>query len=150
MISPSSREPWCDVFAQYKAVRDPEHPKEAMWIAAGSPLPIFARTRYSVYLPQGILFTNDREHAQWLSVEPTDATLASILGYLDTKWRTGINPVVVRALDDDGCVITEFAVAPHRAGEAYNIVKQHGIPELTTIAAAHERRRILCASEAAA
>lgn len=78
-----------------------------------------------------------------------DRTLAEILGYLEPKWDAGVNAVVVRALDDDGCVVTEMAVSPKRVGEAYMIVRQHGTPELTTVDAALERRRILCASETA-
>lgn len=73
--------------------------------------------------------------------------LAAILGYLEPKWHAGPDAVVVRALDHDGCVILEMAVSPHRVSGAYEIVKAYGTPELTTIGAVLERRRILCASE---
>lgn len=100
-------------------------------------------------MPEGILIAREYGDVSNLTSLRDDRALADILGYLEPKWAAGVNAVVVRALNDDGCVITEMAVSPDRAGEAYKIVKAHGTPELTTINAALERRRILCASETA-
>lgn len=138
---------------------DPRHPKQAVWIANGTSIParpfIVEQLRRCeprpefIGMPEGILVTRHFEDIVMLRHTRDDRTLAEILGYLEPKWDAGGQAVVVRALDDDGCVITEFAVSPERAGEAYEIVKQHGTPELTTIEAVLERRRILCAAEAA-
>lgn len=149
MISPSTPEPLCDIEAQLDAVLDPAHPKQSMWIAAGTPRPNAMMPLFHIRMDEGMLISRRLQDILIVSRERHDAALAYALGYLEPKWDAGVNAVVVRALNDDGCVITEMAVSPDRAGEAYHIVKAHGTPELTTIAAALERRRILCASETA-
>lgn len=128
---------------------DPRHPKQAMWVAKGTRWPRCWLKSHIAAFPEGILLSRHIEDASLLRCSPDDRTLADILGYLEPKWCAGVNAVVIRALSDDGCVVTEMAVSPKRVDEAYMIVRQHGTPELTTIDAALERRRILCASETA-
>lgn len=149
MISPSAPEPLCDIEAQFRAVCNPRHPKQAMWIASGTAWPTGWIRSHMCGFPEGILVSRDPGDALMLRATRDDRTLADILGYLECKWSAGANAVVVRALDDDGCVVTEFAVSPTRVEKAYQIVRHYGNPELTTIPAVLERRRILCAAEAA-
>lgn len=149
MISPSLPEPRCDIAAQLRAMCDQRHPKQAMWVAKGTPWPKWFKGAHVGLFLEGVLLSRHFEDISMLRSTPDDRTLADILGYLEPKWDAGGHAVVVRALDDNGCVVTEMAVSPKRAGEAYAIVRQHGTPELTTIPAVLERRRILCAAEAA-
>lgn len=148
MISPTLPEPRCDIEAQFRAVVNPRHPKQAMWIGAGTVWPRGWGGGHICLFREGVLMSRHFEDVVMLRSTPDDRTLADILGYLEPKWSAGGQAVVVRALDGDGCVVTEMAVSPKRAGEAYALVKHHGEPELTTIPAVLERRRILCAAEA--
>lgn len=149
MISPSCPEPARDIAAQLAALRDPLHPKDAVWIAAGTRFAASAlgQAPFMVARDEGILLTTIGSKARLLRDKPDDASLALILGYLEAKWAVARDWLVVRALDREGCVVLEQAVSADRLIEAQERAKPYGDVELTCIAAVLERRRAMCAAE---
>ena len=147
MISLSLREPLCDVAAQMRALRDSVHPKDAVWLAVGTP--VVGRTEGLIGLvsPFGVLLTTSREKARQFQANPSDETLASILGYVEPKWRIEGMPVMVRARDENGSVVLEMLSSCRRVEDAVEVVKPHGTAEIVTLVEALRRRFELCALE---
>jgi hypothetical protein len=144
VISPSFPEPLCDVAAQIGALLDRNHPKEAVWLAAGTPCPdVSASGLIAIQVPSGRLLTAKQGIASRFLAAQTDETLASILGYPETKWRVSGVPVVVRARDGRGAVITEMLSSPHLVDIAAAVAAQHGEVEIATICDVLLRRQRL-------
>lgn len=101
-------EPWGDIRAQLKALTDPKHPKD------------------TVYLPgedgDGILATTDPQKAfiAWTKPELTEDDLAKFLGYPQSKGdvledvASGDAAHVVQARDGDGYVVHESVTSLSR------------------------------------
>lgn len=139
-----------DIDAQMKALLDPDHPKQAVFLARGQELPnwtipagIFVETR-----PEGTLITDSALLAAAFSTAEvlTDAHLAEILGYPVSKaevMRAG-GGAVVQAIDENGYVVFEAATTQDllktTMEAAENQVPMGGHVCVTTIEAAIARR----------
>jgi hypothetical protein len=140
----------CDIDAQIAALLDPDHPKEAVFLARGNSLGnrklppwIFVECR-----AEGTLLTN-RAHvaASFQAAEPlTDDLLAAILGYPESKADLigRGDPLVAQALDAKGCVVFEAGCS--KAGldaalaAAAEQVPEGGCVHMTTVEDALGRR----------
>lgn len=140
MISATFPEPLCDVIAQFRAMLDPAHPKDTVWLARGTAAPGAVDMVTSVAVPEGRLFTTDANKARYFLRYPSDETLAVILGYVEPKQEISSEPVVVRAIDGEGRVITEMACGLPNIGLALLALSGHGKAEVTTVANALLRR----------
>lgn len=140
-----------DIRAQLLALRDPRHPKDAVWIAHRTRAPADLLCGLPAQdFPAGLLVTT----RPWkLAVRaPSDDTLALILGYPESKSalaRYADAAVVVRGLDDKGNVLIEMASSSHLVRLAQIAAARHGCVEITSIAAALARRQRLLQEEAA-
>lgn len=158
--SPSSPEPKSDIDAQLRALTDPGHPKDSVFVARGnaSALPPEAPPGvHMVRTPDGTLLTTDPEKATAFARGPRDDRLmARILGYPQPKDEVlrdiavGRPSSVIQARDADGNVISE-AVASDRGREATRqALAQHGqLVEMQTPEAIARRRRLLAQEQAA-
>jgi len=144
MISPSSQEPQCDVLAQIAALRDPDHPKDAVWLARGTPVPAGCS---GICHPVGVLLTENSRKIHDFLASPDDETLARILGYVEPK--SGVSdPVVVQARIH-GRVVTEMACSAHRIDESVAVARRHGKVHVVPLPIALLRRLDLLRVEAA-
>jgi hypothetical protein len=143
-ISNSCPEPICDVVAQIAALYDPAHPKDAVWLAAGNRVP--ATNGLTVLrLRAGTLLTTSAEKAARLMASPTDETLATILGYLESKRLVVGEPVVVQAVDPHGAVILEMGCSAGLLDRATDVASLYGTVRVTNLDAALRRRIRLAA-----
>jgi hypothetical protein len=140
MISATLPEPVCDVVAQLRALLDPRHPKDTVWLARGTVAPDAIGGIERVAVADGVLFTASREKARHFRQYPTDETLAEALGYIVPKRYISPPVAVVRAVDGEGRVITEMVCAVADAERALMALYGHGMAEITTVAAALMRR----------
>lgn len=112
-VSATSPEPAEDLQAQIDALRDPSHPKAAVFVAAGNEneMPALPRDVYVARRREGTLLTVDPGLATLYSQMPhiTDADVARLLGYPETKADVMAkgNAVVVQARDAQDRVVTE-------------------------------------------
>ena len=111
-----------DLRAQVKALVDPSHPKDAVFIARGN--------AFVVERAEGLLITTNRAKADhYREANPlTDGDLAAILGYPESKdvaMALG-DGVVVQALDEDGSVITEAVSSRASCVRTMQALKDHG------------------------
>lgn len=112
-VSATSPEPASDLEAQIAALRDPQHPKLAVFVAAGNEneIPPLPRDVYVARRREGTLLTTDPGLATLYAQSPhvTDADVARLLGYPETKADVIArgNPVVVQARDAQERVVTE-------------------------------------------
>ncbi len=107
-----------DLRAQVNALLDTSHPKDAVFIASGN--------AYVVERLEGVLITTSKAKAEaYRNAETiTDADLASILGYPQTKAPGDC--VVVQALDKHGSVITEAVSSRASCVQTMQALKDHG------------------------
>lgn len=133
--------------AQIRALLCPLHPKDAVWLSAGTSVPeiidevpeiISGLTRISH--ASGTLLTTDQDKAHRFMDAPTDDTLAAILGYAEPKSAVTWPAVVVQARDGDGGVVHESLVSAHRVDEALKRAEPYGKPVLMTLPGALLRR----------
>jgi hypothetical protein len=91
------------VHAQHRALVDPNHPKDAMFLPPGSPLPPVHPVVQRVARTAGtLLTTNKLKAAAFKSAQTVDDPLISqLLGYPETKAQAGASgrPLVVQAQD---------------------------------------------------
>lgn len=146
MISPSLPEPLCDVAAQIMALRDRRHPKDAVWLARGTGSPQ-CDDLIVLRLSDGMLVTTDRGKATRLLADPSDDTLAEILGYDEPKSRIVGMPVVVQALSRDAAVVLEMVASRERLSAALGIANRHGDARVLSVEAALKRRLVLFGME---
>lgn len=144
MISPTWPEPRLDVTAQLAALLDPEHPKDTVWLASGTPVPaIDAPDIVRVDHPAGVLLTTDADKASRFAAEPSDDTLADILGYVEPKGAVTGEPVVVQARAPSGGVVLEMGCSPGALDLALDRAKAHGAVFVLPLSAAMLRRAVL-------
>ncbi len=147
MISPSIPEPRCDVSAQITALRDPAHPKAAVWLARGTAAPVdLLDGLIMLSLPQGLLLTTDVARARHLAANQSDDGLAVVLGYPEAKSQL-VDPIVIQARDAAGCVVSEMACSAGHAIEAALWAAAHGGVAILTLPEALARRIALCQAE---
>lgn len=142
-------EPACDIAAQIAALRDPTHPKDAVWLAGGAGLPLWLKggDLLVVRFPDGVLITSSQEKVARLGANPNDDTRAEVLGYAEPKSRIAGTPVVVQALNDYGSVVLEMAVSAERVSAAMTIAHEHGELKITSLEDALMRRLVLLGLE---
>jgi len=141
-------EPAIDVAAQMKALRDPTHPKDAVWIAAGTTLPEGIEGVLGLSVPEGVLLTTSRDKAKRFQADPSDETLADILGYAEPKSVIAGAPYVVQARDEEGAVVLEMAASAHSVTAALSIAGRHGEVRVMSLPDALARRIDLWRKEA--
>ena len=100
-----------DIAAQIKAMLDPNHPKDAVFVAKGSDSAIPDSLPDNVMVqprPEGTLLTTNRKKLEaFQAPDLTDQALAKILDYPQTKddaIASG-NPLAVQAFDADGNMV---------------------------------------------
>lgn len=150
-ILPTTPEPRGDIEAQLAALVDPDHPKRAVWVSKGSPVPLEApQSIFFIELPAGRLYAAPSVIGRLLA-DPSQEMLAQILGYLECKTdlRAGELPVV-QALNEGGWVVWETASSWEWVGAAKDIASRYGTRvRVVTMAACQERRARLIAEELA-
>jgi hypothetical protein len=144
LIAPTWAEPFCDVVAQARALLDPSHPKMTMWLSAGTRTPSWILP--SLVLPTGV-FYGSAHACRGLEADPSDETLARLLGYIEAKSAIRGCGLIAQARDADGCVVSEMAFSPPRMAEAIAALRGHGAVFVTSIEAALGRRAALIAKE---
>lgn len=131
MISATIPEPTIDIAAQIAAMLDDVHPKKAVWVSAGSGCGDVPRGIYHLPLFSGELLARDADDCDRLSDDPSDETLAAILGYVEPKSAIVGRPIVVQARRDKA-VVFDMACSLCRVTEAIEIAQRHGKVVLTT------------------
>lgn len=118
-------EPMQDILAQLRALQDPNHPKDAVYLAQGTQAPPFSMQ--PLQRPEGSLYTNNPMKAQaFMNPNLDDDGMAEILGYPVPKSQIGPDGMVVQATDPRGNVITEAATSPDRLQDTQQALGQHG------------------------
>lgn len=118
-VPPTIPEPAADIHAQITALADPNNPKDAVFLAAGTPLPQSLPTIDGLHVasrPEGTLLTTDAGKADQFRSAPavSDPLMAHLLGYPETKpeaMASG-NPQVVQGTDAQGAVVAETLASP--------------------------------------
>lgn len=115
-VTQSTPEPQRDIDAQIAAVADKSNPKDAMFVAKGSPEPstrpkgVFKASR-----DEGTLYTtNAKKVAAFKKPDLSDENLGQILGYTESKAdavKSGA-PTVVQAKDANGAVVHDQLASP--------------------------------------
>lgn len=115
----TSPEPPNDIAAQIRALSDPNHPKDAVFVANGNETAIpteLPQNVQAVNSPAGTLLTTDPNKAAYFQSKPNpdDADMAAILGYPVAKSQAAASGAgtVVQARDAAGNVIYEAATHP--------------------------------------
>lgn len=118
--APIAPEPQGNIDAQVRAMLDPQSTKDAVFVAAGSPMPTVPHGVIAVAKPDGTLLTTNPAKAQAFHQAPVadDTLMASLLGYPETKEQATASgaPRVVQGVDQQGNVQAEAATSPQ--GEA--------------------------------
>jgi hypothetical protein len=153
LISPTAPEPLCDIRAQLAALGDPAHPKRAVWVARGTtiPIPLGLVDVCAVSVAGGTLFARDWEDCQYLLDDPSDETLATILGYIEPKSEIIAQPAVwwpvVQARNVQGCVVWEQLSSWQRVAQTTERARLYGRLAVCTMDECTQRRVRLIAAE---
>lgn len=136
-VSNTTPEAMSDLSAQLRAVADRKNPKDAMFVARGSPVPKQIPSGLMVASRrEGTLITTNRDKAQTYRKAPTvdDAMVARLLGYPETKSAAVASgaPHVVQSRDGSGNVITEALASPSGLGNAVQMAQSHGHHAIVT------------------
>ncbi len=126
-VVPSAPEPAGDIAAQARALRDPKHPKDAMFVANGTAHPKgLTGGVQAIRRPEGTLLTTNADKAkQYRSARPLrDSDVGKMLGYSETKASAVASgqPVTVQARDKRGNVVAEQVASPAGHGAALKAV----------------------------
>lgn len=128
-VTPSTREPACDIAAQISALLDPAHPKDAVFIAAGNEGEIPGDLDQSLMVvarPIGIFLTTNSVKADLFQTKRSlaDADLAHLLGFPETKAKAVESgaPIAFQARDRIGSVVAEAITSPAMAGETQSAI----------------------------
>jgi hypothetical protein len=133
---------------------DPEHPKRAVWISRGTDIPPFASGDcWAADMGSGVLFSRAWEDTKRLRLDPSEETLASILGYVESKAEAIAaaaphEPLVVQARDGQDRVVHEMLTSSVRYAAA--ATRAYGKVSIMTMSACLKRRRRLIDEEARA
>lgn len=111
-VSVTLPEPAKDIAAQIRALRDPDHPKRAVFLCRGNRADReMTHGLYVAERDEGTLVTASLETAEMFLAADciTDADLAILLGYPEDKASVmaSPDPEIVQAVDAQGCVIFE-------------------------------------------
>ena len=153
LISPTAPEPLCDIRAQLAALRDPAHPKRAVWLARGTtiPIPLGLVDVCAVSVAGGTLFAREWDDCQRLADDPSDEMLATILDYIEPKSGIIAQPAVwwpvVQARDAQGCVVWEQLSSWQHVGRATARARLYGRLAICTMGECRQRRARLIAEE---
>ena len=151
-LAQTEREPLCDLLAQFAAYTDPEHPKRAVWVTRGQPIPAWPDMGRMYTFQAGYLWASAAD-AELLRQDETEETLARILDYLEPKSAIRRQLAqwwpVIQARDADGCVVFEAISSWGRAGEAMRHAARYGRLHVLTMFEVLQRRRRLIAEEEA-
>lgn len=148
MITRTMPEPRCDIEAQLRALIDPAHPKDAVWIARGGWWPDLPYPELAIYeRDEGILLTKEPRYVNWLYLVPSDETLAAILGYRQPKSTIEGFGYIVQAYNPEDAVVTEMLVDENHLDEAKRTLEAHGRVIVTDILSALNRRLYLRQAE---
>ncbi len=119
-VAQTTREPSGDIAAQLKALADPANPKDAMFVAAGTPMP--AQVPADVHVVPSVsgtlLTTNPDKAAAFLEASKsgtlTDALVGRLLGIPETKAEAAASgkPAAVQGTDQAGNVVAEAGASP--------------------------------------
>jgi hypothetical protein len=129
-VQPTTPEPATDIHAQIEALRDPNNPKDAVFVTAAN-VPDLPRARLrpdvmEIHRPEGALLTTDPQKALAFARAPTltDAMMANLLGLPETKTEAVASgaPVVVQGTDGQGRVVAETLASPAKVPEAAQTV----------------------------
>lgn len=156
-ITPTEREPLCDIEAQLRALLDPDHPKRAVWISRGTP--DHAMTQFAVAdgydalkLDAGTLYASEHDCGR-LADDPSEETLSVILDYTEPKSGIALQSAVwwpvVQARDTEGHVVWEQISSWARIGETLRRAILYGRPAVCTMTEVLSRRARLVAKEEA-
>jgi hypothetical protein len=133
-VPPTVPEPAADIHAQIAALADPKNPKDAVFLAAGTPLPRLPVIDglHIASRPEGIFLATDAAKADQFRSAPTvtDPLMARLLGYPETKGEAVAsgNPVVVQGTDAAGAVVAETLASPQAVPAAEATVKAETPP----------------------
>jgi len=151
-LTQTEREPLCDLLAQFAAYTDPKHPKKAVWVSRGTPIPAWPGMGRMYTFQAGYLWASALD-AEELRADESEETLAELLGYLEPKSLIRSQPAtwwpVIQARDADGCVVFEAITSWGRAGEAMRDAARYGNVHVLTMPEVLDRRRRLIAKEEA-
>ena len=149
-IPPTTPEPKADIRAQVRALLDPRHPKDAVFVARGNEaaLPGSLPGVHGTARPEGTLLTTKPGKARAFAKGVSDDGMAKLLGYPEPKSRAmGQGEAVIQAKDGRGAVVTEALVSPRGASRAAKALAKHvpagGRLEKTTPQAAQLRRAMI-------
>ena len=132
-------EPMEDILAQLQALQNPNHPKDAVYLAQGTQAPPFGMQPFQ--RPEGSLYTNNPMKAQrFMDPSLDDDGMAEILGYPQPKSQIGPDGMVVQATDPNGNVITEAATSPDQLPSTLEALSGHGQPRVMSPMEAQQRR----------
>lgn len=118
--SKTTPEPAADIRAQLATLADPANPKDAVFVAAGTPLGAIPPNATTHYRPEGVLITTNPAKGRAYMTGPfDDAKLAQILGYPESKAQAlagsvpqGEAPTMVQGTDAAGNVVHESVASP--------------------------------------
>lgn len=151
MLAPTFPEPAGDIAAQLAALRDPVHPRDAVFIAGWQSPPLAGVLQ--IVRTEGTLLTTDADKARAFEAGPVDEDLmARLLGYPISKaamvGRDG-DAFVVQARDALGRVLWECVAVPEHAARVRAVALDHvaadGAVVDVPLAQAVERRARLIA-----
>lgn len=158
-VTPTTPEPQSDIEAQVKAVANPNNPKDAMFVAAGTQMP--ARLPHGVYaVPSvsGTLLTTNPNKARLFSDASnngalTDDLIGGLLGLPESKSQVAASgrPLAVQGTDQEGNIVTEAAASPAGVPKAINAISPQvpgGRVNVTTPEEVQSRRAELTAADA--
>jgi hypothetical protein len=153
-LTQTEREPVSDIEAQLAALRDPDHPKRAVWISGKAPAIPVQGLPPRLYLDAGTLIAS-REDGARLLADPTEETLSQLLGYVESKTEAiagslPSEPLVVQARDQNDAVVLEMLSSLGRFREAAIRAGTQGKVCIMTMTACLNRRQRLIAEEARA
>jgi hypothetical protein len=125
-VRPTTREPARDVAAQLDAVADKKHPKDAAFVARGTPLPA-KRPGVTLTRPEGSLVTTNAAKAKSFAKGTTDAGVGKLLGIpsKDSALKAPKKALVVQALDKHGNVVSEAVTSPQTHKQAEKVIGKH-------------------------
>lgn len=119
-------EPQADIEAQLAALQDPGTPKDAVFVANGTPMPKAIPQGAQVVEGQsGTLITNNKQKAELFRNDESDRTVADILGYGQSKNEIaeaagrGEKTTTLLVRDDNGNTVHQEAVTESALDDAY-------------------------------
>lgn len=146
-LSETTPEPVTYIGAQIDALKDPDNPKDAVFIAKGTPVPDLkgVKDAETVKRPEGTLVTTNKTKADVFKDAHalSDDLMATILDYPQTKSEAiaSGHPVVVQGKDDAGNVVAETLASPDGVPKAAQVIgSQAPHVEVTTPDLAQQER----------